>query len=78
MFVMVFFYVIIGLVFLLMNVGDILVVVGLIVDSVFNGYVVVGGFVGVIIMVVICFGVVCGVFLNEVGLGSVFIVYVVV
>ncbi|MGC1510306.1 alanine/glycine:cation symporter family protein [Ketobacter sp.] len=67
---MAFLYVITGLVFLLMNAGDIPAAVGLIVDSAFNGHAAVGGFAGATIMAAIRFGVARGVFSNEAGLGS--------
>lgn len=50
----------------------------LIIKSVFIFIVVIGGFLGVIMLLVIRNGIVCGVFLNEFGLGSVLIVVVVV
>lgn len=63
-------YLSVGMVILLMNIGEIPAALSLIVNSAFNGTAATGGFAGAGIMLAIQFGVARGVFSNEAGLGS--------
>lgn len=63
-------YLTLGVVILLMNIGEIPAALSLIIDSAFSGTAATGGFAGAGIMLAIQFGVARGVFSNEAGLGS--------
>lgn len=63
-------YLSIGVVILLVNIGEIPAAISLIIDSAFNGAAATGGFAGAGIMLAIQLGVARGVFSNEAGLGS--------
>lgn len=74
--IIVYFIGVVGVVVL--NIEVILQVIKSIFYYVFVFVLVVGGFVGLIIMMVISKGVSCGIFINEVGMGILVIVYVIV
>lgn len=63
-------YLLVGLLVLLLNLGDIPAALKLIVESAFTGSAAQGGFAGAGIMLAIQFGVARGIFSNEAGLGS--------
>ena len=63
-------YLLVGLLVLLLNLGDIPAALALIVESAFTGSAAQGGFAGAGIMLAIQFGVARGIFSNEAGLGS--------
>ena len=64
------FYVVFGLIVLLVNIGDVPGAFMLVVTSAFTGTAATGGFAGAAMMMAIRFGVARGVFSNEAGLGS--------
>jgi len=64
------FYVVVGLVVVFMNIGELPAAVGLIFTSAFTGSAAAGGFAGATVMMAIRYGVARGVFSNEAGLGS--------
>lgn len=59
-----------GLLVLMMNITSLPGVVGLVIDSAFNGTAAIGGFAGAGVVAAIRFGVARGIFSNEAGLGS--------
>ncbi len=63
-------YLLLGLLVLILNIGDIPAAVSLIVESAFTGTAAQGGFAGAGIMLAIQFGVARGIFSNEAGIGS--------
>lgn len=63
-------YLLLGLVILLLNLGDIPAAIALIVENAFTGTAAQGGFAGAAVMLAIQFGVARGIFSNEAGLGS--------
>lgn len=77
-FIMVVVYLIGVLVVIFVNIENIGLLFVVVISDVFIGFVVVGGFFGVLLVYVFNCGVNCGLFFNEVGQGFVFIVYVVV
>ncbi len=64
------FYIIGGLIIILMRIGDLPSAVALLFKAAFTGHAAVGGFAGASVMMAIRYGVARGVFSNEAGLGS--------
>lgn len=64
------FYIIAGLVVIILNISDIPAAIALVVDSAFNPVAAQGGFAGATVWMALRFGVARGIFSNEAGLGS--------
>ncbi|KKM12027.1 transporter [Clostridiales bacterium PH28_bin88] len=68
--IMAVFYILGGLIIILMNIGQLPGAIALIIKSAFTGQAAVGGFAGSTVMMALRYGVARGVFSNEAGLGS--------
>lgn len=68
--IMAVFYILGGLIIILMNIGQLPAAIALIIKSAFTGQAAVGGFAGSTVMMALRYGVARGVFSNEAGLGS--------
>ena len=67
---MAFFYIVFGLIVLLINIGNVPAAIGTVFSHAFTGTAAQGGFAGAAVWAAIRFGVARGVFSNEAGLGS--------